>query len=66
MTTKRHNKATIRATATVRARVQPPLKQRVTAYRLQPQVRRSEGFIVVDALTHYLDLHEPQLKGASK
>ena len=43
---------------TVRSRVESALKLRLSKYRTQPHVRRSEGFIVRDALESYLNQHE--------
>jgi predicted DNA-binding protein len=56
MTTKR-SKAN---NQTVRARVEPNLKTRLNNFRLNPAIRRSEGFVVREALEEFLNKHETQ------
>jgi predicted transcriptional regulator len=54
MTTTRKKKSN----KTVRARVEPDLKNRLEKYRMLPTVRRSEGFIVREALEQFLNRNE--------
>lgn len=54
-----------KAGVTLRARVETDIKNRLTRYRRQPEVQRSEGFIVRRAVEEFLNRHEQQTAKAA-
>jgi len=60
MSTKRNKQAENTEGCTIRARVKRSLKIRVANYRQRPDVQRSEGFVVRQAVEEYLNSHESQ------
>ena len=62
MATKRKNNSAKCPSLTLRSRVSAELKERVTNYRNRPEVKRSEGFVVRQAVEDFLNVRETQVQ----